>query len=185
MAAALSDYAPRAKDAHILDEKQVHGPPEKKQKIEETNIDPMTMNDEDDELPDMTDEEMALYGRQVKESGGFDVDNFTHSFSIGRIEPISEPWSDSRKKRFGDYSKEAIEKYNTEQKKNFKFKEVVKVNTQVVQGIDYYITFKAEDASTGVIQTFQTLVYDGIGEREIILIRIKPISKQGNEDPTI
>jgi hypothetical protein len=69
MAAALSDYAPRAKDAHILDEKQVHGPPEKKQKIEETNIDPMTMNDEDDELPEMTDEEMALYGRQVKESG--------------------------------------------------------------------------------------------------------------------
>uniref|UniRef100_A0A2N9FLC9 Cystatin domain-containing protein n=1 Tax=Fagus sylvatica TaxID=28930 RepID=A0A2N9FLC9_FAGSY len=137
----------------------------------------MTMNDEDDELPDMTmndeDDELKKWlcmGDRLKRAG---------------IEPISEPWSDSRKKRFGDYSKEAIEKYNTEQKKNFKFKEVVKANAKVVQGVDYYITFKAEDASTGVIQTFQTLVYDGIKEREITLIRIKPISKQGNEDPTI
>jgi hypothetical protein len=56
---------------------------------------------------------------------------------------------------------------------------VVKANSQVVAGCNYYITFKAEDASNGAIQTFQTLVYNGIGFREVTFIWIKPLSNQG------
>ncbi|KAK7842159.1 hypothetical protein CFP56_014255 [Quercus suber] len=72
---------------------------------------------------------------------------------------------------------------NESGKKNFKFKEVVKANVQPVEGLMYYITFKAEDASTATMETFQTKVWRGIGFVEVIFIRVKPISisKQGNE----
>ena len=67
-------------------------------------------------------------------------------------------------------------------KKNFKFKEVMKTNTEGVAGIKYYITFKGKDASHAIIETFQTIVWMGIGFLKITSIWIKPISisKQGN-----
>ena len=51
-----------------------------------------------------------------------------------------------------------------------------KANAQCVEGIMYYITFKAEDASTATIETFQAKVWRGIGFVEVTSIRIKPIS---------
>ena len=67
-------------------------------------------------------------------------------------------------------------------KKNFKFKEVMKTNTEGVAGIKYYITFKAKDASTATIETFQTIVWMRIGFLKVTSIRVKSISisKQGN-----
>ena len=58
----------------------------------------------------------------------------------------------------------------------------MKANVQCVAGLMYYITFKAEDASTATIETFQAKVWRGIGFVEVTSIRVKPISisKQGN-----
>ncbi|KAK9996640.1 hypothetical protein SO802_021326 [Lithocarpus litseifolius] len=156
--------------------------------------DELISDDDDDdcfpgELPEMTRAELALYHQQVYESGGFDVDDFSHSFACGRIETMGfgGVLNDADKKKLGEYSMEAIHKYNTDEKKNFKFKEVVKANVQPVEGVMYYITFKAEDASTATIETFQTKVWRGIGFVEVTSIRVKPISisKQGNEDLAI
>uniref|UniRef100_A0A7N2MRU9 Cystatin domain-containing protein n=2 Tax=Quercus lobata TaxID=97700 RepID=A0A7N2MRU9_QUELO len=171
---------------------------EKKQKKtdEEKQAVPYLSDDDDDdedyfpgELPDMTRAELALYHQQVEESGGFDVDDFSHSFACGRIEKMGFRGviDDADKKELGEYSMEAIHKYNTDEKKNFKFKEVVKANVQCVEGLMYYITFNAEDASTATIETFQAKVWRGIGFVEVTSIRVKPISisKQGNEDLAI
>jgi hypothetical protein len=48
---------------------------------------------------------------------GFDVDDFSHSFSCGRIEPmgLKGQLHDIEKKQLGEYSKEAIHKYNTDE----------------------------------------------------------------------
>ncbi|XP_050256661.1 uncharacterized protein LOC126702087 isoform X2 [Quercus robur] len=165
-----------------------------KKKDEEKQDVPYLSDDDDDdcfpgELPEMTRAEYVLYHQQVEESGGFDVDDFSHSFACGRIETMGFGGviDDADKKKLGEYSKEAIHKYNTDEKKNFKFKEVVKANVQCVAGLMYYITFKAEDASTATIETFQAKVWRGIGFVEVTSIRVKPISisKQGNEDLAI
>ncbi|XP_030937611.1 uncharacterized protein LOC115962872 [Quercus lobata] len=188
MAAAAADVlVPRLEEKH-------EEPQEKKQKkTDEEKQDVPYLSDDDDcfpgELPDMTRAELGLYHRQVYESGGFDVGDFRHSFACGRIEPMGFEGviNDADKKELGEYSMEAIHKYNTDEKKNFKFKEVVKANVQCVSGLMYYITFKAEDASTATIETFQAKVWRGIGFVEVTSIRVKPISisKQGNEDLTI
>ncbi|XP_065636500.1 uncharacterized protein LOC111986078 isoform X2 [Quercus suber] len=200
MAAVSADvFVPRLEEKH-------EEPPEKKQKKtdeerqeeedapnrEKVGL-PLDDDDDDDdddcfpgELPEMTRAECFLYHQQVNESGGFDVGDFRHSFACGRIEPMGFGGviNDAHKKKLGEYSMEAIHKYNTDEKKNFKFKEVVKANVQPVEGLMYYITFKAEDASTATMETFQTKVWRGIGFVEVISIRVKPISisKQGNED---
>ena len=59
---------------------------------------------------------------------------------------------------------------------------MVKANIEGIAGIKYYITFKAKDASTATIETFQTIVWMGIGFPKVTSIRVKPISisKQGN-----
>ena len=61
------------------------------------------------------------------------------------------------------------------------YKEVEKANSEGYYcavtlncSFDYYITFKAEDASTAAIETFQALVYDGEPVREVKSIRVKP-----------
>ena len=58
----------------------------------------------------------------------------------------------------------------------------MKTNTEGVAGIKYYITFKGKDASHAIIETFQTIVWMGIGFPKVTSIRVKPISitKQGN-----
>nr|XP_023928920.1 uncharacterized protein LOC112040257 [Quercus suber]POE90259.1 upf0725 protein [Quercus suber] len=193
MAAVSADvFVPRLEEKH-------EEPPEKKQnktdeERQEEEDAPNRGDDDDDdddcfpgELPEMTRAEYFLYHQQVNESGGFDVGDFRHSFACGRIEPMGFEGviNDAHKKKLlVEYSMEAIHKYNTDEKKNFKFKEVVKANVQPVEGLMYYITFKAEDASTATMETFQTKVWRGIGFVEVIFIRVKPISisKQGNED---
>ncbi|XP_075643683.1 uncharacterized protein LOC142614928 [Castanea sativa] len=141
---------------------------------------------------EMTDEEIKRYYDQVNKSGGFDVEDFSHTVFLdggGRIEPLDLS-DDSNRQLVVDLSMEALDKYNTKQNKNFKFKEAEKANSEgyycVVTlncGFDYYITFKAEDASTAAIETFQALVYDGEPVREVKSIRVKPTSyyNQGNE----
>ena len=59
---------------------------------------------------------------------------------------------------------------------------MVKANIEGVAGIKYYITFKAKDASTATIETFQTIVWMGIGFLKVTSIRVKSISisKQGS-----
>ncbi|KAL0006667.1 hypothetical protein SO802_008169 [Lithocarpus litseifolius] len=89
---------------------------------------------------------------------------------------------------------EEIKRYydqvNESGNKNFKFKEVEKANSEgdycivtLTCGTNYYITFKAKDASTAAIETFQALVYDGEPVREVKSIQVKPTSysNQGNE----
>uniref|UniRef100_A0A7N2LDH9 Uncharacterized protein n=1 Tax=Quercus lobata TaxID=97700 RepID=A0A7N2LDH9_QUELO len=137
--------------------------------------------------PEITDEEIKRYYDQVNESGGFDVEDFSHTVCLdggGRIEPLDLS-DDSNRQLVVDLSMEALDKIRT-----FKFKEVEKANSEVdycivtlTCGTNYYITFKAEDASTAAIETFQALVYDGEPVREVKSIRVKPTSysNQGNE----
>ncbi|KAL0006655.1 hypothetical protein SO802_008157 [Lithocarpus litseifolius] len=142
--------------------------------------------------PQMTDEEIKRYYDQVNESGGFDVEDFSHTVCLdggGRIEPLDLS-DDSNMQLVVELSMKALDKYNTEQNKNFKFKEVEKANSEgdycivtLTCGTNYYITFKAKDTSTAAIETFQALVYDGEPVREVKSIRVKPTSysNQGNE----
>ena len=46
----------------------------------------------------------------------------------------------------------------------------MKTNTEGVAGIKYYITFKGKDASHAIIETFQTIVWMGIGFLKITSI---------------
>ncbi|KAK2973675.1 hypothetical protein RJ640_000203 [Escallonia rubra] len=83
--------------------------------------------------------------KQIEETGGFDVDYVRGSNSVlGMIQPLDD---DS-----GFYpevepsSKLAIEDYNKKHGTKYEFEKVVKVNSQVVVGVMFYITFEAKDA---------------------------------------
>ena len=53
----------------------------------------------------------------LSDSQGFDVGDFRHSFACGRIEPMGFGGviDDADKKKLGEYSMEAIHKYNTDE----------------------------------------------------------------------
>ena len=53
----------------------------------------------------------------LSDSQGFDVDDFSHSFACGRIEKMGFRGviDDADKKELGEYSMEAIHKYNTDE----------------------------------------------------------------------
>ena len=53
----------------------------------------------------------------LSDSQGFDVDDFSHSFACGRIETMGFDGviDDADKKELGEYSVEAIHKYNIDE----------------------------------------------------------------------
>ena len=53
----------------------------------------------------------------LSDSQGFDVGDFRDSFACGRIEPMGFDGviNDAHKKKLGDFSVEAIHKYNTDE----------------------------------------------------------------------
>uniref|UniRef100_A0A3Q7EZZ9 Cystatin domain-containing protein n=1 Tax=Solanum lycopersicum TaxID=4081 RepID=A0A3Q7EZZ9_SOLLC len=76
---------------------------------------------------------------------------------------------------FLQLSHKAIEHFNSEHNTNYKFVEIVTVNTSAAAGMWCYITFLAKDSNASM--TFQALVWWGIDEKiEVSFCRLK---KQG------
>ncbi|KAK8521917.1 hypothetical protein V6N13_021985 [Hibiscus sabdariffa] len=134
-------------------------------------VDDMYDSDEDG----MSKEDWARYEKEVSSSRGYDVGVYD-CLSCGLITPIDVDCLEE----LPSYAKMAVDYYNGHNHTNFKFVELVKVNSRVVSGILFYLTFKVEDADNEKTETFQARVWSKIrgknGEDmvEIEECRIKP-----------
>ncbi|KAI8526854.1 hypothetical protein RHMOL_Rhmol12G0029400 [Rhododendron molle] len=156
-------------------------------------------DDDSDSDQDMTDEEYRLYSEQVEKSGGFDVEFIPGVNMLGQIGPV-----DIEDKRFFDYdfgSQLAVDQYRLrfksvdalvlyqfmisvllckekteDEKRELEFVKVLKVMSQVVKGVRFYITFEAKDLADGdKIKIYQAVVSLGVGnEITVKSFRLKP-----------
>lgn len=55
---------------------------------------------------------------------------------------------------------------------------VLKANWRLVEGADIYITFQAENKTTGAFDNFQAIIYVFVGVREVQLVRLEPKKSQ-------
>ncbi|KAI8001366.1 UPF0725 protein [Camellia lanceoleosa] len=121
---------------------------------------------------EMTREDNLRYNKQVKESGGFDVEAF-HPCSYCVIRPLK--LNKRLRKKLERYSKRAIAEFNLKNSTNFQFVKVHKANARVVSGLVYYITFAAKDPAATEFEIFQVSLYAPIGaDIKIHLCQIKP-----------
>ncbi|KAG5621580.1 hypothetical protein H5410_006798 [Solanum commersonii] len=81
---------------------------------------------------------------------------------------------------FLQLSHKAIEHFNSEHNTNYKFVEIVTLNTSPAAGIWCYITFLATDSDdSNASKTFQALVWRGINKK--IEVRFCRLKKQGDK----
>ncbi|KAL7213686.1 hypothetical protein ACSBR2_016250 [Camellia fascicularis] len=125
---------------------------------------------------EMTHEDSLRYNKQVKESGGFDVEAF-HPCSYCIIRPLKKLNMRLRKK-LERYSKRAIAEFNLKNSTNFQFVKVHKANARVVSGLVYYITFAAKDPAATEFEIFQ--VMEDV-MRAICLGKMSAIRTSGSE----
>ncbi|KAG5514277.1 hypothetical protein RHGRI_035621 [Rhododendron griersonianum] len=105
---------------------------------------------------DFTIDERRDYNKRVEESEGFDVGKVPDKvLEPGLIKPI--PIKSPRGvKEFNDLSRLAIERYNKQNEKSYKFVKLIRVNCRRVKGLVYYITFLGkEDGSCDPPKNFQ------------------------------
>ncbi|KAG5520630.1 hypothetical protein RHGRI_033270 [Rhododendron griersonianum] len=156
-------------------------------------------DDDSDSEQDMTEEEDRLYSEQVEKSGGFDVGFIPGVNMLGQIFPM-----DIEDKRFFDYdfgSQLAVDEYRLrfksvdafvlyqfmisvllykekteDEKRELEFVKVLKVMSQVVNGVRFYITFEAKDLADGdKIKIYQAVVLLGVGNKITVKsFRLKP-----------
>ncbi|GMP75712.1 hypothetical protein CsSME_00032700 [Camellia sinensis var. sinensis] len=121
----------------------------------------------------MTHEDSLRYNKQVKESGGFDVETFPNCSNC-IIRPLGK--LDKRlRKKLECYSKRAIAEFNLKNSTNFQFVKVHKANARLVSGLVYYITFAAKDPAATKFEIFQVSLHAPIrADIKIYLCRIKP-----------
>ncbi|XVF33718.1 hypothetical protein REPUB_Repub17cG0192400 [Reevesia pubescens] len=126
---------------------------------------------------DMSEENLNKYNDQVNATGGYDVDVYP-GFAFSLILPVQ--LDEDTVMEFTSYAKMAISDYNNKNHENFKFKKLLKGNVQASRGPKYYLTFEAEDANNGRIETFQGLIWRTIPKKgvelepEVVECRIKP-----------
>ncbi|CAH2058637.1 unnamed protein product [Thlaspi arvense] len=131
-------------------------------------VDADDLFDEDD----MSFAEWEKYAKQVRDSCGFDVDMFFHTF--GGIIPSGCGLEDTL------FAKAGLHYYNTEKGKNLQFKRVVKVNAEIASMYNSYSTSEIMDPDDNSLHTFQTMVTETVKEKNARLIlvtnicRIKP-----------
>ncbi|XVF33716.1 hypothetical protein REPUB_Repub17cG0192200 [Reevesia pubescens] len=125
----------------------------------------------------MSEENLKKYNDQVNPTGGYDVDVYL-GFAFSLIIPVE--LDEATMMEFTPYAKMAISDYNNKNHENFKFKKLLKGNVQASHGPKYYLTFKADDANNGRIETFQGLIWRTIPKKkvelkpEVLECRIKP-----------
>ncbi|KAK2977690.1 hypothetical protein RJ640_000039 [Escallonia rubra] len=131
------------------------------------------------------------YMTQVKESEGFDIDDFAPiiaKVAFGIVMPLGDfkKLGNLMQEAIISDSKDAIEMFNNLHGEKFEFVDIVKANMEVVAGAIFYITFTAKDAD-GKVETFQTKVFDGIPKKdgtphvEVMFVRIKPTNGEPAE----
>ncbi|KAG5520632.1 hypothetical protein RHGRI_033272 [Rhododendron griersonianum] len=159
----------------------------------------MDTDDDSDSDQDMTEEEDRLYSEQVEKSGGFDVESIPGVNMLGQISPVN-----IEDKRFFDYdfgSQLAVDEYRSrfksvdalvlyqfmisvllckekteDEKRELEFVKVLKVMSQVVQCVRFYITFEAKDLADGdKIKIYQAVVLLEVGTKiTVSSFRLKP-----------
>ncbi|XP_059663006.1 uncharacterized protein LOC132308797 [Cornus florida] len=106
------------------------------------------------------------HSKQVKESRGFDVDEFPDIRSaniVGIILPLLELSTYPKTlELLNTLSDLAITSYNQENDTNYKFLNVQKANSQVAVGVICYITFEAKNDDDDQPKIFQAKVLAGI-----------------------
>ncbi|GAV90670.1 Cystatin domain-containing protein [Cephalotus follicularis] len=134
----------------------------------------------EEDISKSDDEYMELYNKQVEESDGFDVDLFPdfHFGYVGGIHPMVRLLEDKELlTKVEECAATALDKYNKDNETDLVLVKVLKANSSVVSGIDYYITFEVKDANGGAdaeTRVFQAEVWRTISEGdEVILCRPK------------
>ncbi|XP_055800550.1 uncharacterized protein LOC129870011 [Solanum dulcamara] len=125
------------------------------------------------------------YNRQVKESEGFDITlDLDLGVSIGA--PLVPARGEENNPMFTEISCLALDAFNSQNNKRYKFVENVTVNTSLAAGYWCRNTFLAKDSDAPyTVKTFQARGFWGIcGERIIAFCRLKKTSSdQGDEYP--
>ncbi|KAE9446027.1 hypothetical protein C3L33_21972, partial [Rhododendron williamsianum] len=135
-----------------------------------------SFDDSDDDI-----DWLNRYAEQMNKSEGFDVEYVPQNVRmIGLIHPHKnfdkDPWFLEQVEKA---SRMATEHYNAINKTDYWFVRVVKVCSQLVAGLNHYITFEVEAfGGTQSPVLFQALVYVGINENpiEVNFCRVKPES---------
>ncbi|KAH7859252.1 hypothetical protein Vadar_033652 [Vaccinium darrowii] len=112
----------------------------------------------------MTRAESERYDKQLLESGGFDVDVPHEVVEIGLIRPLNFDKDPQFFEELKNCSRYAIEHYNFNNTTNYRFMRPVKVCSQMVAGMNHYITFEAKATAAAAPMYFQALVYHRVWE---------------------
>ncbi|XP_038706142.1 UPF0725 protein At4g29550-like isoform X2 [Tripterygium wilfordii] len=141
--------------------------------------------DDDDDM-EMPEDVYKEYARQVEESEGFEVDDFSQYSMFNMVTRLKI--SDHSRNLATPFAELAIKQFNEKENTNFVFVRLLILTSMVVRGVDLYITFEAKDAD-GQIKTFQALVLlaPGKEEDELKFCRLKPshTKNQGTENEQV
>ncbi|KAI8537587.1 hypothetical protein RHMOL_Rhmol09G0035700 [Rhododendron molle] len=136
-----------------------------------------------------TDEEWDLYNKTLEESEecvyyiypGFDTIELPANVAQIGVHvplPVAEEEEPLMYANLMDDSKAAIDHYNNENGTNFEVVKVLKANWRLVEGAHIYITFQAENKTTGAFDNFQAIIYVFVAVREVQLVRLEPKKSQ-------
>ncbi|XP_059663020.1 uncharacterized protein LOC132308803 [Cornus florida] len=148
----------------------------KMQKGKPAEISTQTYSDSEDE--DLFQEEMSKYSKQVKDSKGFDVDDFPYLRSrcvMGLIKPVLQLFTNTPLlETVNKLTKLAITDYNSKSGECYRVVKVVKANLKMVAGFLFYITFEAKIADDEQPIEFQAKALAGVEEDQVYSCCPKP-----------